>query len=76
VKVNVSIPSQLADRIEQHIKKNGAAMSVADFLRQAGTKEIDYLEELERTRSMGVRFEALPAPGGRRHPNLATAAPR
>lgn len=44
VKVNVQIPVPLADRIESQIKKDGRAVSVADFMRQAAAREIDRLE--------------------------------
>jgi hypothetical protein len=44
VKINLSIPSVLVERIEERIRLTGAALSVADFLRQAAVKELEHQE--------------------------------
>jgi Arc/MetJ-type ribon-helix-helix transcriptional regulator len=41
VKLNISLPKVLADRIEELIHRDGSANSVPDFVRQAAVKEVE-----------------------------------
>lgn len=40
VKINVSIPKALIERIEEKIRRDGTATSVADYLRQAAVRDL------------------------------------
>jgi Arc/MetJ-type ribon-helix-helix transcriptional regulator len=40
VKLNVSIPKVLVERIEEKIRRDGSATSVADYLRQAAVRDL------------------------------------
>jgi Arc/MetJ-type ribon-helix-helix transcriptional regulator len=58
--VNVNLPTVLIERIEDRIKRDGSATSVADFLRQSAVKELD------RQDSIGSRPVELMAPMAKR----------
>jgi hypothetical protein len=62
VKLNISIATVLVERIEQHLRKRGSAVSIADFIRQAASDKIDRLEREERGVTEPVDISALGDP--------------
>jgi hypothetical protein len=60
VKLHVQLPAVLAQRIEDRIRADGSATSVADFLRQAAVKELD------RQDTAVSRLGERPVPSGRK----------
>lgn len=41
LKLNISIPRVLVERIEEKIRRDGTATSVADYLRQAAVRDLE-----------------------------------
>jgi metal-responsive CopG/Arc/MetJ family transcriptional regulator len=62
IKITLSIPKVLVERVEEYIKKRGSATSVADFMRQATNEKIDRLEREERGDREPVDISALGDP--------------
>ena len=48
VRVHVQISEVLAERIAEHIKKTGTAVSLAEFMRMATVEKIDRVDREER----------------------------
>jgi Arc/MetJ-type ribon-helix-helix transcriptional regulator len=42
VKLTVSIPKILVERIEERIRRDGSATNVADYLRQAAVRDMEH----------------------------------
>jgi Arc/MetJ-type ribon-helix-helix transcriptional regulator len=60
VKLSISIPSVLAERIEDRIRRDGSATSVADFLRQAAVKVLDLQDAAPRRSELMVPITKAP----------------